>query len=192
MRKSSSIDVLTMGCSKNLVDSERLMAQLRNAGYRVSHDPEVAEGDICVVNTCGFIGDAKEESINMILQQGQRKADGSLRKLYVMGCLSQRYLEELQAEIPEVDGWYGKFDWPRLLEDLGHAWDDRLTPGRQLTTPAHYAYLKISEGCDRHCAYCAIPIITGRHQSRPIDEILEEVNSWWHWASASSRSSPRN
>ncbi len=175
MRKSSSIDVLTMGCSKNLVDSERLMAQLRNAGYRVSHDPEVAEGDICVVNTCGFIGDAKEESINMILQQGQRKADGSLRKLYVMGCLSQRYLEELQAEIPEVDGWYGKFDWPRLLEDLGHAWDDRLTPGRQLTTPAHYAYLKISEGCDRHCAYCAIPIITGRHQSRPIDEILEEV-----------------
>lgn len=171
----SSIDIITMGCSKNLVDSERLMAQLSHAGYRVSHDPEIATGDICVVNTCGFIGDAKEESINMILQQGQRKSEGTLRKLYVMGCLSQRYLQELQAEIPEVDGWYGKFDWPQLLEDLGQAWDDRLTPGRMLTTPAHYAYLKISEGCNRSCAYCAIPIITGHHQSRPMEDILEEV-----------------
>ncbi|MBR6900347.1 MAG: hypothetical protein IKN29_08715, partial [Bacteroidales bacterium] len=171
----SSIDILTMGCSKNLVDSERLMAQLHHAGYRVQHDPEVCEGDICIINTCGFIGDAKEESINMILQQGLRKqllsntpapapsstspvAGGSsastlrpLRRLYVMGCLSQRYLEELQVEIPEVDGWYGKFDWPRLLADLGHAWDDALTPGRLLTTPSHYAYVKISEGCDRRC-----------------------------------------
>ena len=188
-----------MGCSKNLVDSERLMAQLHHAGYRVQHDPEVCEGDICIINTCGFIGDAKEESINMILQQGLRKqllsktpapapssmspvAGGSsastlrpLRRLYVMGCLSQRYLEELQAEIPEVDGWYGKFDWPRLLADLGHAWDDALTPGRLLTTPSHYAYVKISEGCDRRCSYCAIPLITGRHQSRPMEEILDEV-----------------
>ena len=188
-----------MGCSKNLVDSERLMAQLHHAGYRVQHDPEVCEGDICIINTCGFIGDAKEESINMILQQGLRKqllsntpapapsstspvADGSsastlrpLRRLYVMGCLSQRYLEELQAEIPEVDGWYGKFDWPRLLADLGHAWDDALTPGRLLTTPSHYAYVKISEGCDRRCSYCAIPLITGRHQSRPMEEILDAV-----------------
>ena len=188
-----------MGCSKNLVDSERLMAQLHHAGYRVQHDPEVCEGDICIINTCGFIGDAKEESINMILQQGLRKqllsntpapapsstspvAGGSsastlrpLRRLYVMGCLSQRYLEELQAEIPEVDGWYGKFDWPRLLADLGHAWDDDLTPGRLLTTPSHYAYVKISEGCDRRCSYCAIPLITGRHQSRPMEEILDEV-----------------
>ena len=181
-----TVDILTMGCSKNLVDSERLMAQLRNAGYRVQHDPEVCRGDICIINTCGFIGDAKEESINMILQQGQRKncpvAGGSsanslrpLRRLYVMGCLSQRYLAELQAEIPEVDGWYGKFDWPRLLADLGHAWDDRLTPGRVITTPSHYAYVKISEGCDRRCSYCAIPLITGRHQSRPMEDILEEV-----------------
>lgn len=174
----SSIDLLTMGCSKNLVDSERLMAQLRHAGYRVQHDPEVCKGDICVINTCGFIGDAKEESINMILQQGQRKemaGPGGLKKLYVMGCLSQRYLEELQAEIPEVDGWYGKFDWPQLLAELGHTWDDALTPGRLLTTPSHYAYVKISEGCDRRCSYCAIPLITGHHQSRPMEEILDEV-----------------
>ena len=170
-----SIDIISLGCSKNLVDSERLMAQLRQAGYTVAHDPEVAKGDICVVNTCGFIGDAKEESINVILEQGQRKAEGTLKKLFVMGCLSQRYLQELQSEIPEVDGWYGKFDWPRLLTDLGKAWDDRLTPGRIVTTPSHYAYIKISEGCNRHCSYCAIPLITGAHVSRPMEEILEEV-----------------
>lgn len=170
------IDILTMGCSKNLVDSERLMAQLRGAGYRVAHDPEVCEGDICVVNTCGFIGDAKEESINMILEQGQRKAEGTLKRLYVMGCLSQRYLSELQAEIPEVDGWYGKFDWTRLVEDLGHAWDNALTPNRVVTTPSHYAYVKISEGCDRRCSYCAIPLITGHHVSRPMEDILDEVH----------------
>ena len=171
-----TIDLLTLGCSKNLVDSERLMAQLRQAGYTVRHDPEVTEGEICVVNTCGFIGDAKEESINVILEQGQRKQNGELKKLYVMGCLSQRYLTELQAEIPEVDGWYGKFDWPQLLADLGKAWDDCLKPGRVVTTPSHYTYVKISEGCNRHCAYCAIPIITGAHVSRPMEEILDEVN----------------
>ena len=170
-----SIDIISLGCSKNLVDSERLMAQLSQAGYTVAHDPEVPAGDICVVNTCGFIGDAKEESINVILEQGQRKAEGTLKKLFVMGCLSQRYLQELQSEIPEVDGWYGKFDWPRLLTDLGKAWDDRLTPGRIVTTPSHYAYIKISEGCNRHCSYCAIPLITGAHVSRPMEEILEEV-----------------
>ncbi len=170
-----SIDIISLGCSKNLVDSERLMAQLRQAGYTVAHDPEVAKGDICVVNTCGFIGDAKEESINVILEQGQRKAEGTLKKLFVMGCLSQRYLAELQTEIPEVDGWYGKFDWPRLLEDLGKAWDDCLKPSRIITTPSHYAYIKISEGCNRHCSYCAIPLITGAHVSRPMEEILEEV-----------------
>lgn len=198
MMRRNHVDILTMGCSKNLVDSERLMAQLHHAGYTVSHDPEVCQGDICVINTCGFIGDAKEESINMILQQGQRKspehaqtevsgsnqkstssksrsAKGRLRKLYVMGCLSQRYLTELQEEIPEVDGWYGKFDWPRLLADLGHVWDATLTPGRIITTPSHYAYIKISEGCDRRCSYCAIPLITGRHQSRPMEDILLEV-----------------
>ncbi len=170
-----SVDILTLGCSKNLVDSERLMAQLSHAGYRVKHDPDVTEGDICIVNTCGFIGDAKEESINVILEQGQRKAEGSLKKLFVMGCLSERYLKELQAEIPEVDGWYGKFDWPRLLDDLGKAWDATLVPGRTVTTPSHYAYVKISEGCNRHCSYCAIPLITGPHKSRPMEEILEEV-----------------
>ena len=187
---ATSIDLLTLGCSKNLVDSERLMAQLRRAGFRVQHDPERTEGDICIVNTCGFIGDAKEESINVILEQGQRKypaagsvADGlsvstslpPLQKLYVMGCLSQRYLTELKAEIPEVDGWYGKFDWPKLLADLGEAWDETLKPNRVITTPSHYAYVKISEGCNRHCSYCAIPIITGAHVSRPMDEILDEV-----------------
>lgn len=194
--KRNHIDILTMGCSKNLVDSERLIAQLRHAGYTVAHDPEVCTGEICIINTCGFIGDAKEESIDMILQQGQRKQRPAststpsaselvetrvragfypLRRLYVMGCLSQRYLSELQTEIPEVDGWYGKFDWPRLLSDLGHAWDDMLTPARCITTPSYYTYIKISEGCDRRCSYCAIPLITGRHQSRPIEEILEEV-----------------
>ena len=171
----SSLDIISLGCSKNLVDSERLMAQLRQAGYTVAHDPEVATGDICVVNTCGFIGDAKEESINVILEQGQRKAEGTLKKLFVMGCLSQRYLAELQTEIPEVDGWYGKFDWPQLLTDLGKAWDENLKPSRIITTPSHYAYIKISEGCNRHCSYCAIPIITGAHVSRPMEEILEEV-----------------
>lgn len=189
------VDILTMGCSKNLVDSERLMAQLRHIGYAVKHDPEVCEGDVCVVNTCGFIGDAKEESINMILQQGQRKSDGRLRRLFVMGCLSQRYLHELQAEIPEVDGWYGKFDWKGIVDELvreqaearsgkpadGQAsqlvsgWSDTLKPNRVITTPPHYAFIKISEGCNRHCSYCAIPIITGPHVSRPMEDILDEV-----------------
>ena len=173
--KKNCIDILTMGCSKNLVDSERLMAQLRHSGYKVQHDPEQTEGEICVINTCGFIGDAKEESIQVILEQGQRKADGDLKRLYVMGCLSQRYLSELQAEIPEVDGWYGKFDWTQLVSDLGAAWDNTLKPARTLTTPAHYAYIKISEGCNRHCSYCAIPLITGAHVSRPMEDILEEV-----------------
>ncbi len=171
----STIDILTLGCSKNLVDSERLMAQLRQAGFTVRHDPEVVEGDICVVNTCGFIGDAKEESINVILEQGERKAAGELKKLYVMGCLSQRYLTELQAELPEVDAWYGKFDWPQLLTNLGKGWDDNLKPHRVITTPSHYAYVKISEGCDRRCSYCAIPLITGHHVSRPMEDILDEV-----------------
>lgn len=175
MMRKNKVDIITLGCSKNLVDSERLMRQLRHAGYDVAHDAEQPDGDICVINTCGFIGDAKEESIEMILQQGQRKAVGTLRRLYVMGCLSERYRSELPAEIPEVDGWYGKFDWTRLLADLGHAWDDALTPGRDITTPSHYAYIKISEGCDRHCSYCAIPLITGHHRSRSIEDILAEV-----------------
>ena len=169
------IDVITLGCSKNLVDSERLMRQLEAAGYEVSHDAEVLTGEIAVVNTCGFIADAQEESINMILELAQRKSEGKLRKLYVMGCLSERFMDELGHEIPEVDRYYGKFDWTCMLEDLGHEYDGSIANERHLTTPGHYAYVKISEGCNRHCAYCAIPIITGAHRSRPMEDILEEV-----------------
>lgn len=169
------IDVITLGCSKNLVDSERLMHQLEAVGYEVAHDAEVLTGEIAVVNTCGFIADAQEESINMILELAQRKSEGKLRKLYVMGCLSQRFMDELGREIPEVDRYYGKFDWTRMLADLGHDDDESIANGRHLTTPSHYAYLKISEGCNRRCAYCAIPIITGAHRSRPMEDILSEV-----------------
>jgi len=169
------IDVITLGCSKNLVDSERLMRQLESAGYEVAHDAEELTGDIAVVNTCGFIVDAQEESINMILELAQRKAEGKLKKLYVMGCLSERFMDELGREIPEVDRYYGKFDWTCMLSDLGHEYNEAIANERHLTTPSHYAYLKISEGCNRHCAYCAIPIITGAHRSRPMEDILEEV-----------------
>lgn len=174
MRKNT-IDIITLGCSKNLVDSEKLMRQLEANGYRVTHDSENPQGEIAVINTCGFIGDAKEESINMILEFCQAKEEGRLKKLYVMGCLSERYLSDLQIEIPQVDKFYGKFDWNGLLTDLGKTYYPEYAVERHLTTPGHYAYLKISEGCDRHCAYCAIPIITGKHISRPIEEILEEV-----------------
>lgn len=169
------IDIITLGCSKNLVDSERLMRQLEAVGYEVSHDAEELTGEIAVVNTCGFIADAQEESINMILELAQRKTEGELEKLYVMGCLSERFMEELGKEIPEVDKYYGKFDWIRLLADLGYEYDESIRNERHLTTPSHYAYLKISEGCNRRCAYCAIPIITGAHRSRPMEEILDEV-----------------
>lgn len=169
------IDIVTLGCSKNLVDSERLMRQLEAVGYDVTHDAGQITGEIAVVNTCGFIADAQEESINMILELAQRKAEGKLKKLYVMGCLSERFMEELGKEIPEVDRYYGKFDWTRLLSDLGHEYNEAIANERRITTPSHYAYLKISEGCSRHCAYCAIPIITGAHRSRPMEDILEEV-----------------
>ena len=169
------IDIVTLGCSKNLVDSERLMRQLEAVGYEVTHDAEQLTGDIAVVNTCGFIADAQEESINMILELAQRKEEGSLQKLYVMGCLSERFMDDLGKEIPEVDKYYGKFDWTDLLNDLGHAYDHSISSQRHITTPPHYAYLKISEGCSRKCAYCAIPIITGPHRSRPMEEILDEV-----------------
>lgn len=173
--KRKTIDIITLGCSKNLVDSEHLMRQLEAAGYHVTHDAERPQGEIAVINTCGFIGDAKEESINMILEFAQAKEEGLLKKLYVMGCLSERYLKELAIEIPQVDKFYGKFNWKDLLHDLGKTYREELHNERVLTTPAHYAYLKISEGCDRKCSYCAIPIITGRHISRPMEEILEEV-----------------
>jgi ribosomal protein S12 methylthiotransferase len=173
--QKKTVDIVTLGCSKNLVDSEKLLRQLEACGYKVTHDSPSPKGEIAVINTCGFIGDAKEESINTILEFCEAKAQGKIRKLYVMGCLSERYLSELAQEIPQVDRYYGKFDWGKLVEDLGHEYHDELALERKLTTPSHYAYLKISEGCDRRCAYCAIPIITGRHVSRPIEEIEAEV-----------------
>ena len=183
MNNKSTIDFITLGCSKNLVDSERLMGLFESHGYHVTHDSDNPQGEIVVINTCGFIEDAKQESIDTILEFAQAKTEGRIEKVFVMGCLSERYLADLEAEIPEVDGWYGKFNYVDLLNHLetldglgnqasctsGRSWE------RVLTTPRHYAYLKISEGCDRHCAYCAIPIITGKHQSRPMDEILQEV-----------------
>ena len=173
--RRNTIDIITLGCSKNLVDSEKLMRQLEANGYKVTHDSPNPQGEIAVINTCGFIGDAKEESINMILEFCEAKEEGRLKKLYVMGCLSERYLKELEVEIPQVDKFYGKFNWNELLADLGKAYHDEIAIERTLTTPKHYAYLKISEGCDRSCAYCAIPIITGKHVSRPMEEIIDEV-----------------
>ena len=171
----NQIDVITLGCSKNLVDSERLMKMLEVNGYTMRHNPEQVKGEIVVINTCGFIGDAKEESINMILDVCELKAKRRVRKVYVMGCLSERYMAELGEEIPQVDGYYGKFDWDKIVSDLKEDNTQVVTLDRVLTTPSHYAYVKISEGCDRTCAYCAIPIITGRHVSRPMEEIVEEV-----------------
>lgn len=179
MRKGE-IDIITLGCSKNLVDAERLMRQLELAGYRCVHDSPQPKGEIAIINTCGFIGDAKEESIEMILQFADRKNKGKLSKLYVMGCLSQRYAKELPAEIPEVDGWFGKFDFLGIVEEVGRLGDKAIGRlgadyERMLTTPSHYAYLKIAEGCNRYCSYCAIPLITGKFTSRTIEDILEEV-----------------
>ncbi len=173
--RRNTVDIITLGCSKNLVDSEKLLRQLQENGYKVTHDAENPQGEIVIINTCGFIGDAKEESINTILEFCQAKEEGRLRKLYVMGCLSERYLKELRMEIPQVDKFYGKFDWEQLLVDLGKEFYADFRQERVLTTPSHYAYLKISEGCDRQCAYCAIPIITGHHVSRPMDDIINEV-----------------
>ena len=175
----NQIDVITLGCSKNLVDSEKLMKMLEVNGYTMRHNPEQVKGEIVVINTCGFIGDAKEESINMILDVCELKAKRRVRKVFVMGCLSERYMAELGEEIPQVDGYYGKFDWDKIVSDLKTDNCQLLTVNcqldRVLTTPNHYAYVKISEGCDRTCAYCAIPIITGHHVSRPMEEIVDEV-----------------
>lgn len=187
--KKNQIDFITMGCSKNLVDSEQLMRQFKNQGYRCVHDAKRPQGEIAVINTCGFIESAKEESINTILEFVEAKNEGRLSRLYVMGCLSQRYQQELEESIPEVDKFYGKFNYKQLLSDIGPARRDdvssetfgesreKVSAGRVITTPRHYAYIKIAEGCDRHCAYCAIPLITGRHVSRPIDDILREVEA---------------
>ena len=180
--KKGEIDIITLGCSKNLVDAERLMRQLELAGYRCVHDAANPKGEIAIINTCGFIGDAKEESIDIILQFAERKTKGKLRKMYVMGCLSQRYRNELPAEIPEVDKWFGKFDYMGIVNEVKPTPNPSLK-GREfsadyertITTPKHYAYLKIAEGCNRYCSYCAIPLITGRFTSRPLEEILDEV-----------------
>lgn len=172
---NKTVDIITLGCSKNLVDSEVVMTLFERNGYKCTHDSEQPEGEIVVVNTCGFIEDAKQESIDTILELAQAKDEGRIGRLYVMGCLSQRYMEELKAEIPQVDGWYGKFDFKLLVADIAST-DTTVCSGvRRITTPNHYAYIKISEGCNRRCAYCAIPIMTGKHVSRPMDEILDEV-----------------
>ena len=170
-----TIDIISLGCSKNLVDSETLMGLMEANGYVCTHDSDDPQGEIVVVNTCGFINDAKEESINTILEFAQAKTEGRIEKLFVMGCLSERYLADLEREIPEVDGWYGKFNYKQLLKDLEGEQFEACEGHRHITTPRHYAYIKISEGCDRHCAYCAIPLITGKHQSRPMAQILDEV-----------------
>ncbi len=172
------VDIITMGCSKNLVDSEKLLNLFLEHGFEVHHNPEQTHGDIAVINTCGFIASAKEESINEILALCEQKEDGQLKRVFVMGCLSERYMDELREEIPEVDKFYGKFNWKELLNDLKEEFTLPTKPHEQaITTPSHYAYLKISEGCDRKCAYCAIPIITGPHKSRPVEEILDEVRT---------------
>ncbi len=169
------IDVITLGCSKNLVDSEKLMMQLQAEGYTVRHDPQQIDADIVVINTCGFIGDAQEESVEMILDCCELKKQGVIKALYVMGCLSQKFGKELEVEIPEVDRFYGKFDWKNLIADLNGAWHTDLENKRFITTPAHYAYLKIAEGCDRRCSYCAIPLMTGGYRSRNQEDIISEA-----------------
>lgn len=168
------VNIISLGCSKNLVDTELLMKQLGKAGYEAEADVENSDAEVVVVNTCGFIGDAKEESVNTILEQVERKKEGAVKQIYVMGCLSQRYGDALKEEIPEVDAFFGKFDWKGILEKMGKHFDEDIRNQRILTTPSHYAYLKISEGCNRTCSYCAIPIMTGEHKSREFDEILDE------------------
>jgi len=174
MRKNK-VDIVTLGCSKNLVDSELLMRQFAANGYWVAHDPETTQGDIVVINTCGFIESAKEESIRTILEFGQAKKNKQIRKLFVMGCLSERYLKEMQDLIPEVDHFYGKFNWKELLSDLGKTYHQELASERILTTPAHYSYLKIAEGCNRTCSFCSIPLITGKYRSKPQEDIVKEA-----------------
>ena len=173
--RHNSVDIITLGCSKNLVDSEKLIAQFRAEGLKVRHDPDKVSAETVVINTCGFIGDAQEESINMILECTELKKAGKIGRLYVMGCLSQKFHKELMTEIPEVDGWYGKFDWGGILKEMGHKWHGEIENNRVITTPSHYAYLKIAEGCNRGCAYCAIPLMTGKYQSRSQDDILDEA-----------------
>lgn len=176
MRKNK-IDIISLGCSKNLVDSEHLMRQFSEYGYTLEHNPSEVNGEIVVVNTCGFIQDAQEESIEMILRLVDAKREGKIKRLYVMGCLAERFLADLQKEpeFADVDHFYGKFSWTEMLADLGKAYKQEIANERVLTTPRHYAYVKISEGCNRFCAFCAIPLITGRHKSVPMEDVLAEV-----------------
>ncbi len=174
-RAKRRVDVITLGCSKNLVDSEFLIRQFQAGGFSVEHDAPDPKGEIVVVNTCGFIGDAKAESIETILNFARARNQGKIARLYVMGCLSERYFDQLKTELPEVDQFYGKFNWKELIADLGMTYRADLVNERTLTTPGHYAYLKVSEGCNRHCSYCAIPIITGKHQSRPVEDLVDEA-----------------
>jgi len=169
-----TIRIVTLGCSKNLVDSEHLLARFRAAGHRVLFDNRSADTDVVIINTCGFILDAKEESLDAIFQFIREKQEGRLRKLFVMGCLTERYREELTAELPEVDGIFGVWDWPGILQATGHRLDDALLTDRLVTTPSHYAYLKISEGCNRSCAFCAIPDIRGKQRSVSLELLMEE------------------
>lgn len=170
------IDIITLGCSKNLVDTEKLSYRLAAAGYDVYNDSDDVCGETVVVNTCGFIGDAKQESIDTILELVEAKKEGRIKRIFVMGCLSQRYFDELKTEIPEVDRFYGKFDWDGIIADLNAEVPPTVKNyERNITTPSHYTYLKISEGCNRFCAFCAIPLITGRHKSVPMEELEEEV-----------------
>ncbi|TAJ08625.1 30S ribosomal protein S12 methylthiotransferase RimO [Marinilabiliaceae bacterium JC017] len=173
--KGKKVDIVTLGCSKNLVDSEFLIKQFEANGIKVAHDASEPEGEIAIINTCGFIGDAKEESINTILSFVEAKKRGDIKQLYVMGCLSERYFNQLNQELPEVDKFYGKFDWPNLVEEIGATYRRDLMNERSLTTPDHYAYLKISEGCNRTCSYCAIPLITGKHKSKSMSDLLNEA-----------------
>lgn len=174
VKSMKKVNIISLGCSKNLVDTEMLLKQLDKAGYQTETDVDNSDADVVIVNTCGFIGDAKEESVNTILEQVERKKDGLIGQVYVIGCLSQRYGTELKEEIPEVDGFFGKFDWKGVLEKMGQHFNESIRNQRLLTTPSHYAYLKISEGCNRTCSYCAIPIMTGKHKSREFDELLDE------------------
>ena len=170
-----SVNIVSLGCSKNLVDSERLMRMLSDVGFAVSFESETPHHDIVVINTCGFIGDAKEESINSILAWAEAKNRGDIKQLVVMGCLTQRYMDELKEEIPEVDRWYGKTDWVNMATDLSKQYPGSAPYDRVITTPRHHAYLKVAEGCNRFCAFCAIPLITGRFRSRSVEQLVEEA-----------------
>jgi ribosomal protein S12 methylthiotransferase len=175
--KKNKVNVVTLGCSKNIFDSEILMAQLKANKFTVEHEAQQDDSEIVIINTCGFIDNAKQESIDTIIRYANAKADGLVDKVYVTGCLSERYKDELQTEIPEIDGYFGTRDLPRLLKTLKADYKKELIGERLLTTPAHYAYFKIAEGCDRPCSFCAIPLMRGKHQSTPMDQLIKNANS---------------